>query len=174
MIELLRIKRNQDELRKVHEFYRSRFLVLLQNLESVGHRPRLQDTFRSNADQLKKFNAGLSQLRGGGPHTYEINGRPYSLATHFLDDDFPTSPTTAWITTLAIEAHKVGLQTGCAWAQRGDSVLAPGKPHRVALDAAIAAGDYLQTKRLLLVATGFDPLHVEVPDWHEIMTKGQQ
>lgn len=174
MIDILRNKRNRDELAKTHPAFRHQFEAVLAAMAAVG-RPRLQDTYRTDAKQLEFFKAGKSQVRSGGPHTNVMifGGKivPASLAIHVLDDDRPLAPTAGWIARLAVAAAANGLQTGCAWAQHPDSPLAKGKGLRVALEAAIAARDVSLVEQILEEETGFDPLHVEVPSWRTFIGK---
>ncbi len=171
MIEFLRKRRNVSELGRIHPAFRDRFEALIADLEDLEHRPRFQDTWRTVADQRAKQRAGLSQITARGPHTnvLRLGARevPASLATHVLDDDAPLAPSVGWIARLAVLAHRHGLQTGCAWAQREDSDLAPGRPRRIAAEAAIAAEDEETLARILQEGegVGFDTLHCEVIGW---------
>jgi len=172
MIELLRQKRNRDELGKIHPAFVLEFAAVVRELETLGYRPRLQETYRDLAAQAKKFAEGKSEIKGAGPHTNVIllgpgKSRPASLATHVLDDDAknPADPGNAWIAILAVTGARYGLQTGAVWAQSKASVLLPGKPHRIMLEAAIAGGDEPLVKKLLDEARGFDPLHLEIRGW---------
>jgi hypothetical protein len=169
MIEILRKRRNHNELGQIHKAFVDRFEGLLADMEADGGRPRLQDTWRSIAAQRAKQKAGLSQITARGPHTNElvIGGHVVraSLATHFLNDDAPLAPGVDWIARLAVRAHRRGLQTGCAWAQSDSSSLARGMPRRISIEAAIVAGDEELVARLLEAGVGFDPLHVEVVGW---------
>jgi hypothetical protein len=167
MNEAARKARNRAELELTHPDWHPKFKELVEAMERHG-RPRLQDTWRSNASQLKKFKSGMSQVRSGGPHTYTANW-PTSLAIHVLDDDNPLAPGSEWIAHLAIEAHKLGLQTGCAWSKSARSLVAPGMPHRLAIEHAVRTHDLEALVGLLDRVRGFDPLHVEVPGWRAIM-----
>ena len=178
MIEILRKRRNTNELALIHPAFMLQFAAVIRDLEARGLRPRLQETFRSIAEQEKKFAAGLSEVRGRGPHTNQLllgpgKSRPASFATHVLDDSAksPADPGNAWIAALAVLAAKHRLQTGCTWAKSKDSVLVQGKPHRIALEAAIAARNEQLVKKLLDEARGFDPLHIEVPGWRRFYGK---
>jgi len=164
-----RIARNSAELALIHKLYRTPFAALVVNMTQVG-RPRLQETYRSQLEQKEKFKAGLSSLSAGGPHTHTFMAEPASLATHVLDDNNPLDPPDTWLVDLALAAKKVGLVTGLFWAKRNtDKYMAPGRPHRRALEAALAAGDRAELLRLVGKARGFDPLHVEHPNWSRII-----
>ncbi len=164
MIELLRKKRNRDELAKIHPAFRDRFEDVLASLEADGDRPRLQETFRSAAEQAKKLAEGKSLVKISA-HMNTIQGRPASMATHFLNDNAPLADDPHWYALVAVVGAKFHLQSGVVWAARADSPLSPGKPHRIALEAAIAAQDVILTEKLLRQARGFDPVHLEVPGW---------
>jgi hypothetical protein len=172
MIELLRKRRNTNELGLLHPAFMLQFAGVVRDLEAAGFRPRLQETYRNPVEQEKKFREGKSQIRSAGPHTNVIlmgpgKTRPASFATHVLDDSAknPADPGNLWVARLAILAGKYRLASGCVWSQTASSPLAPGKPHRIALEAAIAAGDEALTKKLLDEARGFDILHIEVRGW---------
>ena len=175
MLEFLRKRRNQSEIDKILLDYRGQFRGVIDLLELDGFRPRAQDTWRSNAEQLRKFQAGLSTLSGAGPHTHTVDGRPAALATHLLDDNAPLNPSVEYVAHLALAAEGRGLRTGCLWAQSAASDLAPGKPRRLAGERAIRELDLDALIAMLgpdPKRWGFDPLHVEVPRWREIMKGG--
>lgn len=172
MLEILRKRRNANELGLLHPAFMLRFAAVVADLEALGLRPRLQETYRDLAAQKKKFKEGKSQLSGAGPHTNVLllgpgKSRPASFATHVLDDSAknPADPGNHWVAMLAVIAAKRNLQTGAVWSQSAGSPLAPGKPHRIALEAAIAGRDVALVEKLLNEARGFDILHVEVPGW---------
>lgn len=171
MKDVDRIARNSAELGLIHPLYRTPFAALVVNMTQIG-RPRLQETWRSPVLQAQKFKDGLSSLSNGGPHTHVLGAAHASLATHVLDDDNPLAPSNEWMVDLALAARKVGLVTGLFWAKRNtDKYMAPGRPHRRALEAALVAGDRAELLRLVGIARGFDPLHVEHPNWVQIIRK---
>ena len=172
MIELLRQRRNKNELALLHPAFMLQFAAVVRDLEAQGYRPRLQETYRNPVEQEKKFREGKSQIRSLGPHTNVIlmgpgRSRPASFATHVLDDSAknPADPGNEWVARLAVVAARYRLASGCVWSQSPKSELAPGKPHRIALEAAIAAEDEELAKQLLDEARGFDILHIEVRGW---------
>lgn len=180
MLEILRRRRNSQEFAKIHPAFVLQFMAVIRDLEARGLRPRLQETWRDLAAQAKKFAAGLSEIKGTGPHTNVLllgpgKSRPASLATHILDDDAknPADPGNEWIAALAVLGARHGLVTGATWAQSKASVLAPGKTHRTLLEAAIVAGHEPLVKKLLDEARGFDPLHLEVRNWRRFFGSGE-
>jgi hypothetical protein len=117
-------------------------------LEADGLRPRIQDAWRSPADQLAAFNSGHSKLKFGFHNVTAADGTPEALAVDLLDDSAPMNPGKPYILKLCAAAESVGLATGVRW----------GLPSALsdAIDAAIAAQDWKAS-----VKVGWDPLHVE-------------
>lgn len=162
MIEILRQKRNRDQLSLMHPEARARMTRLLLEIEWRGYRPRLQETYRTQAQQLEKWGAGLSRIRTAGPHTCTVDGKPASLATHVLDDTDPIAAGAVWWARLAIVARQNGLQTGLCFGLT-DSV------HRQKIEAAIQGGLVGVLAILVTHERGFDPLHVEMINWKGFM-----
>jgi len=174
MLEILRQRRNANELSKLHPFVRGRYVELLSRLEKAGWRPRLQDTARSIAQQEKYYAQGLSRIRISGPHTNTLNGKSASLASHFLDDDRPLSANNLYFAKLAIEARKCGLHSGILF---GLSDTSAERDHRAKMEQALAGGMLKVLEILIGKDRGFDPLHVEPPEWKSLMDtdeKGQK
>jgi hypothetical protein len=172
MLDILRRRRNASELNKLEVCFQQPFNDLVAVMEKHG-RPRLQDTYRDGAAQNRKLAQGLSTVGAGdSPHNFSVTRLdgtviPASFATHFLHDDAPLNPPNTWMARLAIEAHKLGLTTGLTWARNANGATAPGKPLRIAMEAAIAAEDYDRLVELLKQGNGFDPLHVEYRSWKQ-------
>lgn len=172
MIEILRKRRNVRELDLCYLDFGLRLKDMLAELETGRWRPRLQETWRSNAEQERKWAQGLSTIRGNGPHTYTILGGKYkaSLASHVLDDTDPTgrdaNRAAEWFALLAVVARRHKLQTGLTWGLARDL-------HREKMELAIDKGMVAVLKLLVLQRRGFDPLHVEHPDWKRIMGKAK-
>jgi LysM repeat protein len=121
---------------------------VLNRMEAEGFRPRIQEAFRTPADQLKAFLSGHSKVKFGFHNVTGAGGVKESLAVDVLDDDHPLGPPTRYMLALAIAAHAEGVHTGISFSL--PAKLAAG------VAAAIADGDINRK-----VKVGFDPTHVE-------------
>jgi hypothetical protein len=129
-------------------FTRKRLAAVITDLEKQGLRPRIQDAWRSPADQLKAFNSGHSKLKFGFHNVTAKDGTKEALAVDLLDDDHAAHEGREYLLRLAAAAEKQGLTTGIRW----------GLPQKLrdAIDAAIAAGKWDAPVKI-----GWDPAHVE-------------
>jgi len=148
MDEPARRQRNEQRLAELFPSFRARIARVIQTLEAAGIRPRIQDAWRSPADQLAAYTAGHSKLRYGFHNVTGADGTKESLAVDMLDDDAPTAPGTAYLLHLAAAAEGEGLTTGIQW----------GLPKALAaaIDTAIAGRDWSAS-----VKVGWDPTHVQ-------------
>lgn len=148
MTETDRQKRNADRLGELFPSFGARVQGVIEDLEGVGLRPRIQDGYRSPQDQLAAFNAGRSKLKFGFHNITAPDGTPEALAVDLLDDDNPLHPPTSYLLRLAYAARKRGLATGILW----------GLPKNLQ-DGVVAAikGGKFDAK----VKVGWDPTHVE-------------
>ena len=148
MNEAARKARNDQRLKELFPTFRARLERVIAELEGNGLRPRIQDGWRSPADQLKAFNNGNSKLRFGFHNVTSSSGSAESLAVDMLDDDSPLASRKPYLLQLAAAAEKAGLATGIRWGVP--------KSLRGAIDAAIAAKDWDANVKI-----GWDPTHVE-------------
>ncbi len=148
MTEDARKARNAEKLAQLYPTFAKRVAKVITVLEADGIRPRIQDAYRSPADQLIAFNKGNSKLKFGFHNVTGDDGKPESLAVDLLDDDSPVSMTAAYFLRVAVAAQKNGLVTGIRF----------GLPAglRAGLDTAIAAKNYAAA-----VKVGWDPTHIE-------------
>lgn len=151
MKEADRNARNQQRLSELFPTFRVRVAKAIKELESKKIRPRIQDGWRSPADQLKAFNNGNSKLKFGFHNVTSASGAPESLAVDMLDDDSPTAASKPYLLQLAAAAENAGLITGIRW----------GVPKAlvVAIDAAIKANDWKADVKI-----GWDPTHMQPTD----------
>ena len=151
MNEKARKARNEQRLAELFPTFRARMAVVIAALENKGIRPRIQDGWRSPADQLKAFETGHSKLKFGFHNVTSAGGKPESLAVDMLDDDSPLAPGKPYLLQLAAASQKAGLITGVRW----------GVPKALveAIDAAIKAEDWNAN-----VKVGWDPTHVQPTD----------
>src|SRR5688572_5039765 len=112
MNEAARKARNDDRLKELFPTFRARVKRVVDQLETGGLRPRIQDAWRSPADQLIAFNNGNSKLKFGFHNVTASNGSPEALAVDMLDDDSPLAPGKSYLLRLAAAAEKAGLVSG--------------------------------------------------------------
>jgi len=148
MKEADRQARNQQRLAEMNDPMGVVVRRVLDRLEAQAFRPRIQDAWRSPADQLAAFERGTSKVKFGFHNVTGAGGVKESLACDVLDDDHPLGPPTRYLLALAIAARAERVHTGILWS------LPPGLAAGVA--AAIADGDIDRQ-----VKVGFDPTHVE-------------
>jgi len=148
MTEQQRHLRNSERLLELFPSFRTRISQVITELEAMAVRPRIQDAYRSPADQLIAFNTGHSKLKFGFHNVTGPNNEKESLAVDMLDDDNPLNLSKSFLLKLAFASEKSGLRTGIRW----------GVPQKLitAIDAAIAAQDWDADVKI-----GWDPSHVQ-------------
>ena len=149
MTDAQRAERNSDRCNELYAPLRPKVYAILRDLAGHGFRPRIQDAWRSPADQLEAFNSGHSTLRYGLHNVTTKAGRKDALALDLLDDDNALNPSKRYMLMLAASAEAHGLETGIRW-------LLP-TPQRLAIDRAIAKKNWDAPVKI-----GFDPNHVQV------------
>ncbi len=151
MEESARRRRNKDRLAELFPTFRTRIRGLIQELEGNGFRPRIQQAWRSPAEQRIAFETGHSKLLFGFHNVTGGDQAPEALAVDLLDDDNPLNPRREYLLRLAAAAGKRTMTTGLRW----------GLPSnlREAIDAAIAGEDWRAAIKI-----GWDPCHVEPTD----------
>ena len=152
MKESARQARNVQRLTELYPWFAERISVVIQELQALGLRPRIQDAWRSPEDQLKAFNTGHSKLKFGFHNVTGMSGRKEALAVDLLDDNSPLKPNSAYVLRVTAIAEKNGLTTGARW----------GLPSKLAkaIDIAIANQDWKAQ-----VKVGWDPVHIEPADF---------
>lgn len=121
---------------------------VLDRMEQQGFRPRIQEAYRSPADQITAFNRGTSKVKFGFHNVTGAGGAKECLACDVLDDDHPLNMSSRYLLALAVAARDEGLATGLAWSL--PPTLAAG------VEAAIA--DRAIDRQ---IKVGFDPTHVQ-------------
>ncbi|MEO8035130.1 MAG: hypothetical protein ABI837_11915 [Acidobacteriota bacterium] len=131
MREDTRNARNAARTAELYVVVRRRIVLVLRDLETVGLHPRIQEAWRSPADQLRAYETGHSKLKFGFHNVTGATGKPEALAADILDDDNPLNPRPSYLLQLAATAERHGMATGIRW----------GLPAAFAgaIDAAIAA-----------------------------------
>jgi hypothetical protein len=148
MNEQQRRARNDQRVSELWPAFGAKIKAVIAELESQSLRPRIQDGYRSPADQLIAFQTGHSKLKYGFHNVTGTGGKKESLAVDMLDDDHPAQEKSEYLLRLAAAAESQGLVSGIRW----------GLPANLskAIDAAIANKDWKAN-----VKVGWDPSHVE-------------
>ena len=108
--------RNQNRLQECHEVYAKKVAVVIQDMEQLGFRPRIQDAWRSPEKQREAFKSGNSKVKFGFHNTTgPQEGNKEALAVDMLDDDDPLKPSARYVLSLAAVARSHGLLTGILW-----------------------------------------------------------
>jgi hypothetical protein len=148
MNEAKRKERNAQRVTELWPAFATRIKAVIIDLESKGLRPRIQDAYRSPADQLIAFESGHSKLKYGFHNVTGAGGKKESLAVDMLDDDHPAQEGPEYLLHLAAAAETQGLVTGIRWG------LPPNLSN--AVDAALADKNWQAP-----VKVGWDPSHVQ-------------
>jgi hypothetical protein len=148
MNEEKRKERNQQRVTELWSSFGTRIKAVIADLETQGLRPRIQEAYRSPADQLKAFQTGHSKLKFGFHNVTGAGGAKESLAVDMLDDDHPAQEGSEYLLHLAAAAEAQGLSTGVRWGL-------PAKFSK-AIDDAIASKNWKAK-----VKVGWDPCHVQ-------------
>ena len=149
MNELNRRQRNAEKVQELYPTFRIRLEKVIVAMEGRGFRPRIQDAWRSPADQLTAFNTGHSKLKFGFHNVTGLGGQKESLAVDLIDDDYPLASRPIYLLNLAQICRLNGLNTGIAWG------LEPAM--RFALNEAIDQCKFEEYRGKI----GWDPTHVE-------------
>ena len=107
--------RNQNRLQECHAVYAKKVAAVIQDMEQLGFRPRIQDAWRSPEKQREAFKSGKSKVKFGFHNTTGPQGNKEALAVDMLDDDDPLKPSTRYVLSLAAVARSHGLLTGILW-----------------------------------------------------------
>lgn len=148
MNEQQRKQRNTQRITELWPSFGQKIQTVIAAMEARGLRPRIQDAWRSPADQLEAFNSGHSQLKFGFHNVTGAGGAKEALAVDMLDDDHPLNSAPAYLLQLAAVAEAEGLVTGIRWGLK--PLLRKG------IDAAIASENWNAPVKI-----GWDPTHVQ-------------
>ena len=148
MTELARIANNSTKLTELYPTFRERIRQVIRELEVRGLKPRIQEAYRSPADQLKAFNSGHSKLKVGFHNITSSGGSPEALAVDLLDNVNPLNAPTSYYLQVAAAAEAQGLGTGVRWGLAGAL--------KGAVERAIKGQDWEAP-----VQVGWDPSHIE-------------
>lgn len=115
MTEDARIQRNAARLKECNPVFAMRVSNIINRMEALGFRPRIQEAYRSRSDQLAAFQRGASRVKAGFHNLTTPEGKPDSLAVDVLDDNMPLNPTTRYMLALAWCAKQEQCATGVDW-----------------------------------------------------------
>lgn len=148
MKEADRKKRNAERLKQLYPSFGASVEKLIALLEARQLRPRIQDAWRSLADQKEAFEKGRAKVLFGFHNVTAKDGTPESLAVDLLDDDSPLDPSKRYLLQLAEVAQTLGLETGIRW----------GVPAKLVkgIDQAIQDKEWDANVKI-----GWDPTHVQ-------------
>jgi hypothetical protein len=149
MQEQQRLERNASRLTECYPAFAEALKHVIEDMERLGFRPRIQDAWRSPEAQLEAVNSGNSELRFGFHNITGAGRRKEALAVDLLDDDAPLQPSRRYMLTLAAVARDHNLETGITWG------LQPSTRQR--LERAIRERDFEAPGKI-----GWDPCHVQV------------
>ncbi len=129
MNDLARRTRNTSRLLECHGPFAARVIRLISDLEGRGSRPRIQEAFRSLAEEQQAVGSGHSQVHWSFHNATTPAGRPDALAVDLLDDDYPVPAEHQdewpesfrhYVLSLASLAGTLQLETGIAWGLSAD------------------------------------------------------
>jgi hypothetical protein len=149
MTEEQREARNAEKLTECQLTFRRKVKAILEDLESHGLRPRIQEAWRSPARQKQLLAEGFTKVRWGMHNATDSDGKPESLAVDILDDDRPNNESTQFLLLLASSAKAHGCITGIAWGLSQKS--------RKRVEEAIAEREFDAP-----IPVGWDPCHVQI------------
>src|ERR1043166_5752918 len=87
MNEADRIAYNNNKLQEMYLPMRPKIQAIIKEMEQYKYRPRLQQAWRSPADQLDAYKRGTSKVMFGFHNTTGANGVKEALAADIWDDD---------------------------------------------------------------------------------------
>ena len=148
MDEAKRLDRNRQRLQELYPAFATRVASVIKALEAKGLRPRIQDAWRSEQDQLAAFNKGNAKVKFGFHNVTGAGGKMEALAVDLLDDDNPLNSARPYLLQLAAAAEAAGTTTGIRW----------GVPAKLitGINEAIAKGDWNSSVKI-----GWDPTHIQ-------------
>lgn len=149
MIEIERKMRNETKLLEMHPAFRVRLQAVIKELEEYGYRPRIEQAWLSQQEQVEAYRSGRSGVTYGFHNITSAVGVKEALAAEVWDDNDFAHQKTPFMLHLLAAAEANGLTTGMRWG------LSPEKVE--AIDDAIAIKNWDGP-----VYPGGEPLHVEI------------
>lgn len=151
--------RNMAMTREVYFRLRPQVRRILHSMKRRGWRPRVQQAWRSPAEQLRKLKKKTSKVAWSFHNaTRRMTGKPEALAVDVIDDKKLYRPPKLFWFHLAQLAQKNGMETGIAWGVKG-------KAKREAIQEAIDFSMILDPERFARytkkIRIGWDPGHCQ-------------
>lgn len=115
MTENDRAARNTSMLRNCHPVFADRVGRIIMAMEAMGYRPRIQESYRSPADEATAKATGHSEVVWSFHNAVDEDGQPAALAVDLLDDDAPLKPSNKYCLRLAALASRHLCETGILW-----------------------------------------------------------
>jgi len=131
--------------------------VIISRMESERWRPRVQQAWRSPAEQAEDVRKGVSTVLFGFHNVTAAGGKPESLAVDLVDDDAPLAAQWGFITRANELAARLGLMTGILWGKKGDR-FPLSEVEKARIVNATSTGDWSLVKPQRV---GFDALHIQ-------------
>lgn len=148
MKEDARQERNADYLQELHPVIRRKAIAVIADLEQHGFRPRIQDAFRTQAEQDKHLAEGTTTVKWSYHMAKDKNGDPEALAFDLVEDDLLYS-SVKFFMMCAMSGAAHGLNSGIFFG------LSPTQ--KTALRKAMADRNFSQRNII-----GWDGGHLEV------------
>jgi hypothetical protein len=142
---------NHARLQLINPTLRLKVAAVLTDLESHADCPLIDaGVWRSPAEQLQKFNAGLSKVKWSFHNANNTQGKPDSLAADITDSRWGwDSPLAFWL-RLAASAQAHAMESGIFWGLTS--------AQRAAISAAISTRNWTPGN----ISRGWDPAHIQV------------
>lgn len=99
---------------------RPKIEAILRDMEGHGWRPRIQVAYRSEAEQLRCYRRGTSNVDWGLHCAATSGGTPDALACDIIEEGVLYNTTEEWERQLESSARSHGLETGRPWRRPHD------------------------------------------------------
>lgn len=157
MTDADRQERNAILLAQCWPPFGSKVGVIVSIMEQEGRRPRVQQAWRSPAEQAEDVRREVSTVLFGFHNVTAAGGKPESLAVDLVDDDHPLAAPWDFIRRVNELVTKAGLMTGILWNRKGDRFPLT-EVEKARILNATHTGDWSLVKPQRV---GFDALHIQ-------------
>lgn len=142
------LERNARKLMECNPWLHGKVVAILKDLRGHGYRPRIQEAWRSPADQILACLEGRSKVRWGFHNATGKANLPDALAADIVLDDCPYKEPREFLLKLYSSAKAHGLETGILFGLSA--------AQRVRFNKAVDAKDWTYSGPI-----GWDPWHVQ-------------
>ena len=150
--------RNMAMLREVYLWLRPSVRKILHGMKRRGWRPRIQQAWRSPAQQRQNLKKKTSKVAWSFHNATDRTGKPEALAVDVIDDKKLYRPPKLFWFHLARLAQKNGMETGIAWGVKGK---AKRLEIQKAIDFFIIVDPKVFAKLTKNIRIGWDPGHCQ-------------